>query len=286
MSEHLSEQGTHEPVAPQTRWARATGGEAGEDYARRMAQASADAEAAGRDAHGEARFVHALAERALDRPTARVLDAGCGTGRVAIALHAMGHPVMGIDADLSMLRVAAEVAPKIPFWLSDLAELDVPQAAIAGGFDVVVLAGNVVPYLADGTLPAVLAELARVTRRGGLVVAGFGIHPTDLPAGLPVVGVAEYDAAAAAAGLEPAERYAGWGREPFANDATYAVSVHRLVTPPPPRDAADQAGSSDDAGMLPAGRITRPREPLIAGDGSDQPSRGGLRGLRGLFGRR
>lgn len=240
----------HTPPAAATRWAEATGGEAGEDYARRIAAATEAARAQGKDVHGEARFVHDLGG-----PQARVLDAGCGTGRVAIALADMGHAVLGVDADLSMLRVAADAAPKIPFWLSDLAELDVPQAAIAGGFDVVVMAGNVVPYLAEGSLPAVLMELARVTKRGGHVVAGFGIDPADLPAGLPVTELAEYDAAAAAAGLEQVGRYAGWDREPFTPEATYAVSVHRLHTPPPPPasqadgdgpDAADAAGHAHE----------------------------------------
>lgn len=207
---------------PPTRWARSTGGEAGEDYARRMAEATRAAAQSGHDVHGEARLVHDLAG-----PGARVLDAGCGTGRVAIALADLGHPVLGVDADLSMLRVAAEHAPGIPFWLSDLASLDVPQAAIAGGFDAVVMAGNVVPYLAEGTLGDVASQLALVTRPGGLLVAGFGLHPSELPSGVPVTDVAAYDAACAAAGWRPVERFVGWGREPFHAGSTYVVAVHR-----------------------------------------------------------
>lgn len=273
-----------EPI--RTRWSEATGGEAGEAYARRMADAAAAAAAAGADVHGEARFVHELAG-----PAVRVLDAGCGTGRVAIALQRMGHVVLGVDADLSMLRVAADLEPGIPFWLSDLAELDVPQAAIAAGFDVVVMAGNVVPYLAEGTLAHVLAELARVTKRGGFVVAGFGLHPGELPAGVPVTPLADYDAAAVAAGLELAERYAGWGREPFGDDAPYAVSVHRLHTPPPPRADNSDVSEPSDAGLLPAGRIrsTRTAEPEAAAGpaGAERDGRGdGRRRRRGVFRRR
>ena len=268
------------PAPIPTRWAQATGGEAGEAYARRMAAATQAAAAAGEDAHGEARFVHDLALRELRRPAARILDAGCGTGRVAIALHELGHPVLGVDGDLSMLRVAAEEQPRIPFWLSDLAALDVPQAAIAAGFDVVVMAGNVVPYLAEGTLDVVLIELARVTRRDGYVVAGFGVHPSELPAGLPVTELAAYDEAAAAAGLELTARYAGWGREPYADDAPYVVSVHRLTSPPPPpkaRPAATESGDGEtpDAGPLPAGRIRSTRPPA---DATPAKTRG-----RGLF---
>ncbi|MCB1252550.1 MAG: class I SAM-dependent methyltransferase [Austwickia sp.] len=306
----------HESPEPiRTRWSEATGGEAGEDYARRMAAAQQQAAQAGEDAHGEARFVHELAPEG-----GRILDAGCGTGRVAVALHALGHPVMGVDADLSMLRVAAELEPRIPFWLADLADLDVPQAAIAAGFDVVVLAGNVVPYLAEGTLPAVLLELARVTKRDGAVVAGFGIHPADLPAGLPAPSLVEYDAAAEAAGLVLAGRYAGWGREEFGEQARYAVSVHRRTDQPrPPRvsvastepgvgtsvggptgaptqDGGAAAGlvggSTGDRGILPAGRIRSRRsadDPEGSQSGqskgpersqrSEQDGRGGLRKL-------
>lgn len=248
----------YSPEPIRTRWSEASGGEAGADYARRIAARQQQAAAAGADAHGEARFVHELAVRQLGRPAARVLDAGCGVGRVAIALHEMGHPVLGVDADLSMLRVAADLAPKIPFWLADLAELDVPQAAIAGGFEVVVMAGNVVPYLAEDTLDEVLRELARVTKRGGYVVAGFGIHPSDLPAGLPVTSVQQYEDAARAAGWEPVERYAGWDRESFGADSTYVVCVHRLRTPPGPREVPENGTGETgetDAGILPAGRI-------------------------------
>jgi hypothetical protein len=39
----------------------------------------------------------------------------------------------------------------------------------------------------------------------------------------------EYDADAAAAGLELVERFATWDREPLADDPAYAVSVHRCV---------------------------------------------------------
>ncbi len=199
------------------------GGDPAADYARTMAARRAAAKAAGEDPDGEARLVHALVA-----PGARIFDAGCGTGRVAVALAELGHPVVGVDADLSMLRVAAEVAPKIPFWLSDLADLDIPQAVIAGGFDAAVLAGNVVPYLAEGSLPAVAAQLASVLRRGGLVVAGFGLTPSHLPAQLPVTTLAEYDAACEAAGLEPVRRYAGWSEEDWRDDSPYVVAVHTL----------------------------------------------------------
>ena len=59
-------------------------------YVDRFAREYAD----GTDLEGEARFVDVLAPRA-----ARVLDAGCGTGRITAALHRMGHFVIGADRD-------------------------------------------------------------------------------------------------------------------------------------------------------------------------------------------
>ena len=55
-------------------------------YATRFARLAA----AGQDIDGEARFVDALAERG-----SRILDAGCGTGRVAAALAVRGHDSAG-----------------------------------------------------------------------------------------------------------------------------------------------------------------------------------------------
>jgi 2-polyprenyl-3-methyl-5-hydroxy-6-metoxy-1,4-benzoquinol methylase len=49
--------------------------------------------------HGEATFVEGLGVR-------RVLDAGCGTGRVAIELARRGLDVVGLDADPGMLSAA------------------------------------------------------------------------------------------------------------------------------------------------------------------------------------
>lgn len=173
------------------------------------------------DPHGEAELVASLLPEG-----GRVLDAGCGTGRVALRLAELGHPVVGVDADLSLLRVAADRNPRIPFWLSDLAELDIPQGIIGAGFDVVVLAGNAIPLLAPGTLDEVMCTLRGVLKPQGLVVAGLGLDAQHLPEGIPSVSLEDYDDACSGADLELVERYATWDRQPF-DGGGYAVSVHR-----------------------------------------------------------
>jgi SAM-dependent methyltransferase len=178
----------------------------GEEY-----QARFDALAAsGADVHGEAAFV-----RAYDPSS--VLDAGCGTGRVAVELARHGIDVVGTDRDASMLATARRLAPDVEFVECDLTALDLGRT-----FDVVVMAGNVPLFTPSGTESALVAGVARHVSVDGLLVAGF-----SLGRGYPVEA---YDADAAAAGLQLAERFATWDRRPWddsAPGADYAVSVHR-----------------------------------------------------------
>jgi ubiquinone/menaquinone biosynthesis C-methylase UbiE len=155
------------------------------------------------DVHGEATFVRAFGP-------ASVLDAGCGTGRVAIELARHGVEVVGADVDESMLAHARELAPDIAWVRSDLAELDLGRT-----FDVVVMAGNVPLFTAPGTQDALVAGVARHV--GRFLVAGFGLNRG--------YSVEEYDEHCAQAGLTLVERFATWDREEF-RGGDYAVSVH------------------------------------------------------------
>ena len=50
-----------------------------------------------------------------------VLDAGCGTGRVAIELARHGVDVVGVDVDASMIGEARRRAPELEWVEADLA---------------------------------------------------------------------------------------------------------------------------------------------------------------------
>ena len=175
----------------------------GDDYQARFDRLAAT----GSDIHGEATFVRAFAPGS-------VLDAGCGTGRVAIELARHDIDVVGVDQDASMLRAAAQRAPALTWITADLADLDLDRT-----FDVAVMAGNVPLFTEPGTEAALVAGVARHVAPGGVLVAGFSVdHRYPL---------ADYDEHAARAGLTLLERFATWDREPFAVGDDYAVSVHQ-----------------------------------------------------------
>ena len=142
-----------------------------------------------------------------------VLDAGCGTGRVAIELARRGVEVVGVDADSSMIAAARDRAPAIDWHHADLADFDLGRQ-----FDIVVMAGNVPLFTAPGTEPGLVAGCARHVSPGGALVAGF-----QLDRGY---SLADYDRDTAHVDLQPAERYATWDGARYAGGA-YAVSVHR-----------------------------------------------------------
>lgn len=177
----------------------------GDSYQRRFDALASD----GHHVHGEADFVHAF-------DPASVLDAGCGTGRVAIELGRRGVEVVGVDVDASMLATARRLAPDVTWVEADLVSL-----RLARSFDLVVMAGNVLLFTPEGTQSLVVAGCAGHLGPGGVMVAGF-----QLDRGYRVD---EYDEACAGSGLELVERWSTWDRDPWSAGHTYAVSVHRRV---------------------------------------------------------
>jgi SAM-dependent methyltransferase len=219
---------------PATRWSSIAGYASGAEYAARFARLAA----AGQDVHGEAAFCAALLPDPAARP-ATVLDAGCGTGRVAARLADLGYRTVGVDVDASMLAEARRTRPDLPWLAADLAALpglgrlaELAGGPLDPGFDLVVAAGNVIPLLAPGTLGASAQRLAAVLAPGGLLVAGFGLDAAHLPAGCPVTPASDYLAACAAAGLAETHRYGSW--DGTGEPDGYLVSVHRRPVPASP----------------------------------------------------
>lgn len=179
----------------------------GEAYAARFAALAAS----GADVHGEATFCACL----VPAP-ARILDAGCGTGRVAARLAELGYRCVGTDVDSTMLAVARRL-PDVEWIQADLTTLDLGER-----FDLAVCAGNVVPLVPDPA--AAVARLAEHLRAGGFAVFGFGLARTHLPSGAAVLALADFDDWCAAAGLALQQRFASWDGAEYTG-GPYAVSV-------------------------------------------------------------
>ncbi|WP_307859413.1 class I SAM-dependent methyltransferase [Arthrobacter sunyaminii] len=166
----------------------------------------------GADLHGEARLIDAMVPRG-----ARILDAGCGPGRVGGELAARGHDVVGVDVDPELIEAAQQDFSDIPWLVEDLAELDLPAAGIAEPFDVIVCAGNVLTFVAPGTQQEVLTRLRNHLADGGRLVTGFGAgRGYDF-------GTFLEDAAAA--GLKCQQKFSTWDLRPFEPDSDFLVAV-------------------------------------------------------------
>jgi SAM-dependent methyltransferase len=135
------------------------------------------------------RFVEGEARRA---PRPAVLDLGCGAGRNAVPLAALGCRVLGTDLERPMLLAAARraaAAGVAPGTLWVQAAMDrLPCRARA--FDVVVAHGIFNLAASAAELRRALAEAARVARPGaGLFLFTFSRHTLG-PEAVPVPGEA------------------------------------------------------------------------------------------------
>jgi SAM-dependent methyltransferase len=116
--------------------------------------------------------------RAMRYVRGRVLDVGCGAGRVALHLQSRGQPVTGIDLSPSAVQVCRERGVRDARLL--------PLGRIGpslGLFDTVVMAGNNFGLLGhpDKGRP-LLRRLDRMTTPKGRIVAmSNDIHQTDEP---------------------------------------------------------------------------------------------------------
>ena len=195
-------------MARPPRWFTDTGPDHSQWYIQRFRTLAAQ----GADLVGEARFIDALVA-----PASHVLDAGCGTGRVAAELHRRGHRSVGVDIDPVLLEACAKDHPG-PTWVqADLSELDLPAAGMSEPFDAIVCAGNVMTFLAAGSESDVLGRLGAHLAPAGRLVVGFG-----LDRGYPL---AAFDEHCRAAGLTQEHRFATWDVRPFGADSDFAVTV-------------------------------------------------------------
>lgn len=221
-------------------------------HSRRYAKRWEEFARQGRDIDGEARLIDAMAPRG-----ARILDAGCGQGRLGGYLSHRGHHVTGVDIDPYLISVAREKYPDGRWIVGDLANLtDVlakeadragagdttdggagagePADAPARGFDVIVAAGNVLTFIDPADRAAVLEgfrdALAGAPESEGALEAGSGTVGTR---GRAVLGFGagrgwafdDFERAAAEAGLRVVQRFSTWDVRPYDALSDFLVAV-------------------------------------------------------------
>jgi SAM-dependent methyltransferase len=202
-----------EPIPP-TRWELADTGQVSQ-----YAELFEDLIDQGVDVDGEARLADTLAPR-----RAQVLDAGSGMGRVAAALAARGHDVTAVEKDPDLVARSRARYPGVPVLETDILGLSTALLEEAGrptAYDVVVVVGNVMVYLAEGTETRALWTLGQLLRPGGRVLVGF--HPQQGPKGSRNYPVAEFTEHVEGAGLRIQQLFGTYDLLPPADDYVVAV---------------------------------------------------------------
>jgi SAM-dependent methyltransferase len=117
----------------------------------------------------------ALARRGI-MPAASLLDAGCGTGRYAVALARRGFVVTGIDRSPALLAEAlrhpVDASARVRFEPGEL--LALPAGS---GFDAIVCRGVLNDLVETAERAAVFAAFARALRPGGALL--FDVRDWD-----------------------------------------------------------------------------------------------------------
>jgi SAM-dependent methyltransferase len=135
---------------------------------------------------GDTALYRALARRTGDP----ILELGVGSGRVAVALAADGHRVVGVDNDPEMLarargRVASEKDGGLSLVEADLVDAAAIKAVVADGpYALAYVALNSILLLTSAERQrAALGTMARLLKTGGLaVVDAWQPSPVDLVA--------------------------------------------------------------------------------------------------------
>jgi SAM-dependent methyltransferase len=203
-TEHTEQAGVQ--GAHSTRWFTERSVEQRRDYSQRFVRIAAE----GNDIDGEARLIDAMAT-----PGSRILDAGCGAGRITHALTQRGHEVIGVDADPLLIEAGREQHPGSDLRVLDLVDLS-PEL---GSFDLIVCTGNVMAFVEPGTEPVILEAMSRILEPHGRAVFGFHIDRA--------YALEALDRDGAAAGWELEHRFGTWNLDPFTSESDWAVSVFR-----------------------------------------------------------
>jgi SAM-dependent methyltransferase len=104
----------------------------------------------------------------------RVLDVGCGAGRLLAYLRLLGADAHGVDISPAMVAHCRARFPGIDVHVGDLRDL---RRTETGHFDAVIISDNTLDVFDDRERRGVLADLAELLAPGGVLV--FASHNLD-----------------------------------------------------------------------------------------------------------
>ena len=132
-----------------------------EDYAARLPDTRAESPL-------DLAVLDAFTAAVLAQDDPRVLDAGCGAGRMSAHVAARGCRVEGVDLSPGMVAMARRDHPGLRFEVGVLTELPCTAGTFAG-----VMLWYSVIHTPPAEHGAIFSEVARVLRPGGHVVVAF-----------------------------------------------------------------------------------------------------------------
>ncbi len=195
------------------------------EHSARYVQRWRNLTAQGADIYGEARFAAALAA-----PGGQILDAGCGTGRVAGHLLEQGYRAVGVDLDEVLIAEAKSVYPTGEWAVGDLATFDYGSFESvqvdpggSAGFDVIISAGNVMAFLDPTSRVPTLERMRAALGPDGRIVAGFGAGRG--------YAFSDYESDLITAGLEVHSTFSSWDLRPFGARSDFLVCVAGVASP-------------------------------------------------------
>jgi len=127
----------------------------------------------------EIHFFHAAFARFADGKVTRVLEPGCGSGRLVTAMAADGFDVTGVDLNAPSLAYLRKKLLRRGLTAT-LTQADFTNLQLPGEFDAAFCTFNTFRHLTDeASAVSHLRSVAKHLRSGGLYILGLHIIPLD-----------------------------------------------------------------------------------------------------------